>query len=453
MQKQPHLQVRHHKRRRQNFKTKDPFLRGFFYFDRRQCVFAVFLQRFFNFPQHLDEIRAGAAAGIEHEHARIGQAVGNVQLLAQRGIHAGDLILHNLRRRVPHAQLLAQLGVERLQEGFVKILDGVRLQKLFKEDGAIHAVERGGRPVQRLHQTERAELGGRGHLLEQRLDHRHVQSPRGGFPIKIIFAPGIFLVPQHPGGKHAVEQRLDQRGAEEMFALFRLELHAERFFQRGADGVQRGQVAGLFHAGAGVARIRGEKKSDLAGIVQRRGVQQHALEIFLKAFAQLAGGLARLRGHDPKRFFVRRELKGFQPDRIALAAAFQEEKTPVIRHQRQAVMAHIIAHLLGFRHGLHLGVGALDLNDAARRLRNAQQRRFLIGVLELVGREQPAVRQPGTAVFHMNETADLGLERVADGVEQIGERRVAGSLANRRAGGTDGVQFFEISFQRIHFLI
>ena len=87
-----------------------------------------------------------------------------------------------------------------------------------------------------------------------------------------------------------------------MFALLRLELHAERFFQRGADGGERGQIASRFHARAGIARIRGEKKRNVLGIVQRRGVEQHALEIFQKAFAKFAGGFARMRGSGQKDF-------------------------------------------------------------------------------------------------------------------------------------------------------
>ena len=121
LQEQSHLQMRHDKRRGHDFKTEDPFLRGFFEFDINQSIFAFFFcEGLRNFPQHLDEIRARAAAGVEHEHARVGEAVGNVQFLAQRGIHAGHLILHNLRRRIPHAQLLAQFGVEGFQERFVE---------------------------------------------------------------------------------------------------------------------------------------------------------------------------------------------------------------------------------------------------------------------------------------------------------------------------------------------
>ena len=148
LQEQTHLQVRHDKRRGHDFKTEDAFLRGFLHREFCQCAFALFLvESLSNDAQHLDHIRAGAAGKIEHEHARVGEAVGNVQFLAQRGVHAGDLILHNLRRRIPHAQLLAEFGVEGFEERFVEILDGVRVLKFLKEHGAFHAVERSGSPI------------------------------------------------------------------------------------------------------------------------------------------------------------------------------------------------------------------------------------------------------------------------------------------------------------------
>ena len=60
----------------------------------------------------------------------------------------------------------------------------------------------------------------------------------------------------------------------------------KRLFQRGADGGERGQVAGVLHPRAGVARIGGQEESDILGVVQRRGVQHDALEVFGEAFAQ-----------------------------------------------------------------------------------------------------------------------------------------------------------------------
>jgi len=85
-----------------------------------------------------------------------------------------------------------------------------------------------------------------------------------------------------------------------MFAFLRFELHAKGFFQRGAHGGERRQIARTFDTGAGIACIRGEEESDILGIVQWRGVKQNAFEIFGKAFAKFVGDFARMRGGKPK---------------------------------------------------------------------------------------------------------------------------------------------------------
>ena len=49
----------------------------------------------------------------------------------------------------------------------------------------------------------------------------------------------------HHRHKNSVEDRLHQRGAEEMFAPLAGELHAEGLFQGLADGGQGGEVHGF----------------------------------------------------------------------------------------------------------------------------------------------------------------------------------------------------------------
>src|SRR2546422_11132042 len=115
-----------------------------------------------------------------------------------------------------------------------------------------------------------------------------------------------------------------------MLALLRLELHAERFFERGANGTERGQIAGAFDTGAGVTGIRGEEKGDIFRIVQRRGMKEDALEIFGKTLAEFVGGFARLGGGLPESIFVRGEVEGFEPNGSAVIAAVQEQEAAVV---------------------------------------------------------------------------------------------------------------------------
>ncbi|MGD1086230.1 MAG: hypothetical protein ABSA47_15960 [Verrucomicrobiota bacterium] len=112
-------------------------------------------------------------------------------------------------------------------------------------------------------------------------------------------------------------------------------------------------------------------------------------------------------------------------------------------------MNHISADLFGGGNFVHISVGGLDFNDAARGERDSAERSIHVGVIELVASEQPAIRQPRAAVPDMDEAADFGFESVAEGIEEIGQSAVAGSLLDDRARGMYGPQFAEISFEGV----
>ena len=76
--------------------------------------------------------------------------------------------------------------------------------------------------------------------------------------------------------------------------------------------------------------------------------------------------------------------------------------------------------------------GGFDFNDTARGFL-VIERFFLAPVFQLVGQKQPAVGNARAAVPGMDDALDLGLERVADGIEEISQRRVAGSFLRRAA--------------------
>ena len=87
----------------------------------------------------------------------------------------------------------------------------------------------------------------------------------------------------------------------------------------------------------------------------------------------------------------------------------------------------------------------LSAEPQARRFLS-EQRLCFVGILELLRGEESAVRQTRAAVRELDEAAHLGLERGADGVEQIRQRGVAGSFFRGRTRGAHGGQFFEITF-------
>ena len=110
-------------------------------------------------------------------------------------------------------------------------------------------------------------------------------------------------------------------------------------------------------------------------------------------------------------------------------------------------MPDVVADLFGVGHVVNFRVGSLDFNDPARGKRDSEERSFFVRVLQLVGSEQPAVRQARAAVLHMDETADFWFEHATDGIEEIGERAVAGSFLHYPARGTNGAQFAEVRFR------
>ena len=144
-------------------KPKTRFMAAFLRSLGEQAVAALVAQRLGDLAEHLDQVGAGAAAGVEHDHARVGQPVGDIELRAQHLVDARHHVLDDLGRRVPDAQLLAQLGVERLQEGLVEVLHGVALLEGGKEAGPVDAVERLAGPVEDLFEVHacRAAAGWR----------------------------------------------------------------------------------------------------------------------------------------------------------------------------------------------------------------------------------------------------------------------------------------------------
>ena len=89
------------------------------------------------------------------------EAVRDTEVVFQRLVHAGDHIAHDFVRRVPDAELFSQGGVERFEERLVEIRHRLALAEAGEEGFSIHAIQRGGRPVQHLDQIQKSE-GGQG---------------------------------------------------------------------------------------------------------------------------------------------------------------------------------------------------------------------------------------------------------------------------------------------------
>ena len=157
-----------------------------------------------------------------------------------------------------------------------------------------------------------------------------------------------------------------------------------------------------------------------------------------------------MRGGGPERWLV-----GTPNDTPPSGPACRPAPRPKSRKSRKFVTS-TEPYLRQYRSDLF---GAGDLLDRLRRrlgFQNAAFGRlalFRLGVgslLKLAGRKQTAVGQARTAIGDVDDAANLGLQRLADFVQQIGNRRVERRFCNGGARGSNIAEVFQVRFQRIH---
>ena len=151
LHRQADLQVGHHEGGWHDLEAEDALGGGLLHLGSGERAEAHTLQVRGDAAQYLGQVCAGAAARVEHEHVFAGQPIWDAEVVLEGFIHAGDHVLHHLGGGVPHAKLLAQVGVECLEEGFVEVGHGVALAELGKESIAVDTVQSRCRPVQRFH--------------------------------------------------------------------------------------------------------------------------------------------------------------------------------------------------------------------------------------------------------------------------------------------------------------
>ena len=122
-----------------------------------ECAEAAVLEVVGDAAQDLGEVCAGAAAWVEDVDVIGGQAVGDAEVVPEGAVDAGDHVPHDLGGGVPDAQLLAEVGVEGLQEGLVEVGYGLSLAEAVEEGDAVDAVECGGGPVEDLDEAQGLE--------------------------------------------------------------------------------------------------------------------------------------------------------------------------------------------------------------------------------------------------------------------------------------------------------
>ena len=381
------------------------------------------------------QIGPGAAAGIEDDDGGIGEAIGQVEIFPQGGIDAADHVADDFRRGVPDAEVFAQLGIELGEEGFVEILDGIAHVVSGEEAGAVHAGEAFLGPVEDFLQVEGADLPAVGELDEEGAEDGQAEVLGGEPPLEAVAGFRVLFMPEDPGGEDAVEKRLDEGGLEEVGALFALEVDAERLAEGFFHRLQRAHGSNL-DAGAGLAGITGEIRGEVLRSGDAGIAEQGAAEELPEAFVFRVIGI----GAEGVRFGPEFLLAGSEVVVLAadgLAALHGPDGVgAVVGEEDLAVAFEIGANLVAGLEGGEVFVEWLDLNDAALGLEFSEKGVGLVTVLfQFLGGEESAVRNARAVVRRVDDGGDLGFQRVADGVEEIGKGGLAGGFGS---AGTEG---------------
>ena len=356
-------------------------------------------------PQNFGQIGARAAAGVENVDVLRRQPVGDAEIALERVVHAGDHVAHDFGRGVPDAEPLFERGVEGLQKRLVEIGNRLALVEAGEEGGPVHAVERGGRPVQRLHQVEQPEASGSGHLLKQGGERGDAQMPDRLSPVEPLARR--VPRPKRPGGEHAVEEGLHDGRVEKARSALALEADAQGFFQRAPQGGQ-GAAARVdrFHAREAVPRVGGQQPGQILRLGDRRLMREGAGEVFDQPRPDASGEGARL-------------------------LQFALEILRALRREPGVIGGGLHLH--------HAALGRLPFPGPA--------------LLQLPLRVESEIGTARALLRQLRDAEHLFAarpRRVAHRVQQVRERGIVGGLRRRPARGADALQLGEIGLRRRH---
>lgn len=229
-----------------------------------------------------------------------------------------------------------------------------------------------------------------------------------------------------------------------MFAFVALELDAERTAEGRGDGGE-GVRLRAFDAGAGFAGVAGKIGGEVLGRGEPGAIEKHAAEVFGEALAEERMIFGMFRDF-PESADAIRDVEVFAGNRLA-AFPRVEGKAAVVGEKDLPVVLEVVADLRALRDFQQVVIDGLDLQHAALGL-ELEDRGFVGMLAEFLRGEKAAIGETGAVVRRVDDGADLRLEFLAYGIEEIGERGIAGGLESARAA--DGIQVHEVAFHRVH---
>ncbi len=339
------MEMRDDERGGEKLEAEDAVLGGFLEIGGDEGVVAALPEGFVNFLQDFNEVGARPTARVKNVNIFVSEAVGNVEFLAEDSVYAGDHVLDDFWRRVPDAELLAELGIEGLKKRFIEILDGVCLLKIGEERSAVHTAKDGSCPIQDFREIEFLKLAGVGDFMEELAENGNAEVVCGKPPVEALLAGGrVFLGPENPGGEHTIKERLNKRGAEKVFAFFTLEGKAQGLFQRFPNRGQGGEFAKA-DACERVASVGSKEPGDRFGRGDGGSMKQGALGKLDKHGTVLTYGFLGMSGAGPKLLFGISEAVAFELYRFSRGILTDENEISVVCNQDLTILAPISADL------------------------------------------------------------------------------------------------------------
>ena len=134
------------------------------------------------------------------------------------------------------------------------------------------------------------------------------------------------------------------------------------------------------------------------------------------------------------------EPEGLQPRGPALRVLSEQHEVAGVGDEHEAVPTPVAAHLIAVRGQPCVVAYGLDLDHAALGKLSLSRS----ALLRLAGGVESEVGVARALVGELGDAGHLGLERGADGFEQVAERRVVGALAGGAAGCSDGTEVGEV---------
>ena len=144
------------------------------------------------------------------------------------------------------------------------------------------------------------------YLLEESADHGHAKRPGRLLPVEAIPAHRIFLVPEHPGRKDAVEKGLHQGRTEEVIPPAPLEMDTEGLFE-GLPDDGKGRELSPLDPGSGIPRIGGKEPCDIFGSLQACSLEQCPAQVLQEPLAVLVDRRSRIPNQNPEFVLVLRQ--------------------------------------------------------------------------------------------------------------------------------------------------